>query len=190
MLLGERVSIRPLGAILETLGQHALRTHDPVLLAEHVRARLARTLSAAWRDAEHRLRVVTLDPAIEDRIRAGLEHDEHGPRLRMPPRAVEEICEAIAEEIEQLTAGGYPPVLLVDPRVRPAVRRMTASRMPRLVVLSDNEITRDTAIEAVGCVKPNGGERRGPGDGGLIAAGASLRAATENATSKVERPWK
>ncbi len=159
MLLGERVPIRQLGLILEALGQCALRTKDPILLVEHVRSRLARALSTASRDQENRLRVVTLDPALEDRIRAGIEHDERGLHVRLSPQAVEEICRCIAAEIEPLISEHHTTVVLVEPQLRPAIRRMTASRLPKLVVLSYNEITRDTKIESVAMV--------GVGDQGL-----------------------
>jgi len=156
MLLRERVPIRQLGAILEALGQAALRTKDLILLVEHVRGRLARTLSAAYRDNEKRLHLVTLDPALEDQIHAAVEHNERGLSVRMSPREVEEICRLIAAEVERLTSNGYPPVLLVDPRIRPAVRRLTAASLPHLVVLSYNEITRDTMVDAVAMVEIEG----------------------------------
>lgn len=156
MLLREHVPIRPLNHVLDALGHAALRTNDPILLVEHVRSRMARTLSAAYRDKEHRLRVVTLDPALEDQIRASIEQTDQGLFVRMPPRATEEICRTIAVEIESLTADRHPPVVLVDPQIRPALRRLTAASLPNLIVLSHNEITRDTQIEAVAMVEAEG----------------------------------
>ena len=70
LLLREGVPIRQLGPILETLGDYGSRTKDPILLTEYVRHRLARTICARYRDREGRLWVVTLDPALEDRVRA------------------------------------------------------------------------------------------------------------------------
>ena len=78
MLLREGVPIRQLGAILETLGDYATRTKDPILLTEYVRHRLARTICTRYRDHDNRLYVATLDPALEDRIRAGFDHNEQG----------------------------------------------------------------------------------------------------------------
>jgi flagellar biosynthesis protein FlhA len=152
MLLREQVSIRHLGPILETLGDYAPRTKDPVLLTEYVRHRLARSICTRYRDKENRLHVVTLDPAIEDRIRAGIEHSERGLFIRTAPAAIDAICRQIAAELEKLTRRNHPPVLLVSPQVRAGLRQMTASHLPRLVVLSYNEITRDTQIESVGMV--------------------------------------
>ncbi|MCL6503726.1 MAG: flagellar biosynthesis protein FlhA [Pirellulales bacterium] len=152
MLLREGVPIRQLGPILETLGDYAPRTKDPVLLTEYVRHRLARTLCARYRDAQNTLHVVTLDPALEDRIRAGIEHTERGLFIRLSPQAAESICAAIAAEVEKLTRAQHPPVVLVSPQIRPALKQLTAARLSQLVVLSYNEITRDTRIESHGLV--------------------------------------
>jgi flagellar biosynthesis protein FlhA len=152
MLLREQVSIRQLGPILETLGDYAPRTKDPVLLTEYVRHRLGRWICTRYRDKENRLHVVTLDPAIEDRIRAGIEHGERGLFIRMSPSAVDATCRQIAAEIEKLARKSHSPVLLVSPQIRAGLKQMTASHLPRLVVLSYNEITRDTQIESVGMV--------------------------------------
>lgn len=152
MLLREEVPIRQLGVILETLGDHAPRTKDPVWLTEYVRHRLARTLCTRYRDREDRLHIITLDPALEDRIAAGIDHNERGLFLRMSPPAVEKTCELIAVELEKLTRAGHPPIVLVSPQIRPGLKQLTSASLPRLVVLSYNEITRDTKIESLGVV--------------------------------------
>ena len=152
MLLREQVPIRQLGPILETLGEYASRTKDPALLTEYVRHRLARSICSRYRDKQNRLFVVTLDPALEDRIRAGIEHNERGMFIRMSPQAVDVTAKLIAKEVEKLTMAGHPPVALVSPQIRAGLKQMTASQLPRLVVLSYNEITRDTQIESVALV--------------------------------------
>ncbi|MFV2065506.1 MAG: flagellar biosynthesis protein FlhA [Pirellulales bacterium] len=152
MLLREQVPIRQLGTILETLGDYATRTKDPILLTEYVRHRLARAICTRYRDSEKRLHVVTFDPALEDRIRAGFEHNERGIFIRMSPQAVEATCRLIGVQVEQLTAANHPPVVLVSPQIRTALKQMTESHLPQLVAVSFNEVTRDTRIESVGLV--------------------------------------
>lgn len=152
LLLREQVPIRQLSAILETLGDYAPRIKDPILLTEYVRHRLARSICSRYRDRENRLFVVTLDPALEDRIRAGFDHNEHGLFIRMSPQAVETTCRLIAAEVEKLTVANHPPALLVSPQIRAALKQMTLSHLPHLVVLSYNEITRDTKIESMALV--------------------------------------
>lgn len=152
MLLREDVPIRQLGIILETLGDFATRTKDPVWLSEYVRHRLARTISTRYRDAQGRLHVMALDPGMEDRIAAGIEHTERGLFVRMSPQAVDLTCEKIQEGVKKLITAGHPPVILVSPRIRPGLRQITATSMPRLRVLSYNEITQDTKIESHGAI--------------------------------------
>ena len=96
--------------------------------------------------------VITLDPALEDRIAAGIEHTERGLFIRMSPPAIEKTCELISHELTKLTRANRQPIVLVSPQIRPGLKLLTAGPLPRLIVLSYNEITRDTRIESVGIV--------------------------------------
>lgn len=156
MLLREEVPIRQLSLILETLGDYAGKTKDLVLLTEYVRHRLARTICSRYRDAEGRLNVLTLDPGLEDKIAAGIDHSERGMFIRTPPSSVEKICERIAGELPKLTRAGKRPIVLVSPQIRPGLKLLTTGNLPRLHVLSFNEITRDTKVEIVGIITDNG----------------------------------
>jgi flagellar biosynthesis protein FlhA len=161
MLLREEVPIRQLSAILETLGDYASRTKDPIWLTEYVRHRLARTICSRLRDRDGRLHVVTMDPAMEDRIAAGVEHNERGLFVRLSPQAVERICARIGAELDKLTRANHPPVILVSPQIRPGLKQLAQASLPRLHVLSYNEVTRDTKIESVGIVTEAPGRTSG-----------------------------
>ncbi|NOY42883.1 MAG: flagellar biosynthesis protein FlhA [Planctomycetes bacterium] len=150
LLLREQVPLRQLALILETLGDYAGRTKDPILLTEYVRHRLARQICTHYRDAEAQLHVVALDPAMEDRIRAGFEHTDRGLFVRMSPQAVEATCSAISKELPKLTTAHHTPIILVSPQIRVALKQITDNHLPQLVVMSFNEVTRDTKIVTVG----------------------------------------
>lgn len=152
MLLREEVPIRQLSLILETLGDYAGKTKDPIILSEYVRHRLARTICSRYRDAESRIYVLTLDPAVEDKIASGVDHTERGLFIRTPPATVERLCDLIGNELTKLTRQGRKPIVLVSPQIRAGLKQMTAGNLPRLTVLSFNEITRDTRVEIVGIV--------------------------------------
>ncbi len=152
MLLREQVSIRQLATIMETLGDYAPRTKDPILLAEYVRHRLARQICTRYRNAEGQLHVLALDPALEDRIRAGFEHTERGLFIRMSPQAVEATCESIRAQLDKLTTANHLPIVLVSPQIRVALKQLTENHLPQLIVLSFNEVTRDTQIVTLGLV--------------------------------------
>jgi flagellar biosynthesis protein FlhA len=151
-LLREDIPIRQLGMILETLGDYAHRIKDPLWLTEYVRHRMARTISHRYRDESGTLRVITLDPMMEDRIAAGTEQTERGIFIRMPPEGIAKACAKIAEQLKKLDAIGRPRCVLVSPKIRLALRQMTQESISDLRVLSYNEVARDTNIESVGMV--------------------------------------
>ncbi len=150
LLLREQVSVRQLALILETLGDYSGRTKDPILLTEYVRHRLARQICTRYRDSENRLHVIALDPAMEDRIRAGFEHTDRGLFVRMSPQAIEATCSSISKEILKLTTAHHTPIVLVSPQTRAALKQIVENHLPQLVVISFNEVTRDTQIETHG----------------------------------------
>jgi flagellar biosynthesis protein FlhA len=148
----EEVPIRQLSQILETLGDYAAKTKDPIILSEYVRHRLARTICSRYRDAESRIYVLTLDPAMEDKIASGIDHTERGLFIRTAPATVERICDLMGNELNKLTRQGRKPIVLVSPQIRAGLKQMTAGNLPRLTVLSFNEVTRDTRVEIIGIV--------------------------------------
>jgi flagellar biosynthesis protein FlhA len=153
LLLREQVSIRQLGLILETLGDHAPRTKDPVQLAESVRRRLGRQICARYREATGDLHVVTLEPELEERLQAGVEQDERGWSVRLSRPDVDGICRRLHDEVENVTTSGRPAVLLVSPPLRPVLRRLTENKLPHLAVISTDEISNDTRTIAAGIVR-------------------------------------
>jgi flagellar biosynthesis protein FlhA len=154
-LLRERVPIRDLEQILETLGDYADRVKDLGLLTEYVRHGLARTICRQYRDAENVLHAITIDPAVEDMIAAGTDWSERGLSLKLAPQTSEAICRGIADVLKVLVSAGRAPVLLCGPQVRAAVRVITQASLPKLAVISLNEVTRDTQVEVHGQVDAN-----------------------------------
>jgi flagellar biosynthesis protein FlhA len=159
-LLREQVPIRQLGLILETLGQHASTTRDPTVLAEHVRRRLARSLSMRYRDEDNRLVVVTLEAELEQQVRECLESSDNGLAVRVSPRAVDAVCRSIEQELarvkeDEIAASDRPPIVLVSPDIRAGFKQITTARLPRLVVLSYDEISADTRVESAGMASVN-----------------------------------
>ena len=151
-LLREEISIRQLSTILETLGDYAPKTKDTVLLVEYARHRLARTICNKYSDAENVLRVVTLDPALEDRIAAGIKHSESGLDISLPPHIIGNLCSAISKQVEHLVRAGYPPVVVCAPQIRPGLKLMTSAHLTNLAVVSYNEVTRETRLDSFGVV--------------------------------------
>ncbi|QDT49411.1 flagellar biosynthesis protein FlhA [Symmachiella dynata] len=151
-LLREQVPIRNLEAILESLTDWADRTKDTGILTEYVRHGLSRQICQQLRDKNRVLRVITMDPAIEDLVAAGIEHGERGTVVKLSPQVSEAVTRGVAEELQRLTAAGHQPVIVVSPQIRATLKQITSAVLPSLAVLSLNEITRDTQVEAIGQV--------------------------------------
>ena len=151
-LLGERVPIRDLETILETLSDYADRTKDLAILTEYVRHSLARTICQQFRDNNRTLHVITLDPRLEDILAAGFEFGERGMVIKLSSQVSETITLGLATELEKLVKSGRPPVVICSPQVRSGLKQITSSALPKLGVMSLNEITRDTQVEAHGQV--------------------------------------
>ncbi len=155
-LLKEGVSIRDLGTILETIGDYAPRTKDPEVLTEYVRNALARTLCRQHVEKDGRMYVITLDPRLEDVIKAAIERTERGTFLALTPQMVGRIGERLSKEVEKLVTAGHTPLILCSPQVRAQVKKIADTIQPGIAVLSYNEIVRDIRVEALGMVAVEG----------------------------------
>ena len=151
-LLREQIPIRQLETILGALLAYGSQTKDLITLTTYVRMKLARTICARYRNENNVLNVVMLDPALEDQIRAGFEHKVNGLFLKMSLQAQENLCRMILAEVDKLTSKNYPPIVLVNPQIRMALRLITHATIPGLVVLSLAEITQDTQVVCFGMV--------------------------------------
>jgi flagellar biosynthesis protein FlhA len=150
-LLRERVSIRDLETILETLAVHAGRTRDIDQLTEQVRRSLARQITETYRGADGRLRVVTLDRQLDERL-AAASQTETRPAETLGDETTRSIVRAVAVAVGTLVEHGDPPVILTTAGARAVLKDLTRADLPRLVVLSQREIPRDTPLEVLGSV--------------------------------------
>ncbi len=155
-LLRERVPIRDMEAILETLGDYAARTKDLEVLTEYARNALSRCICKQYVDEQDRLWCLTLDPALEDLINGHLERGERGVTNTLPPLTAQQIVKQVGEKAQELTQSGRSAVLLCNPLIRSSLRRMVEPAMPHVAVLAFNEIVPEVAVEAVALVGLNG----------------------------------
>jgi flagellar biosynthesis protein FlhA len=153
-LLRERVPIRDLETILETLGDWAPKTKDTEVLTEYVRNSLARTICAQYKDAASVIHVVTLDPATEDYLQGNIQRLEHGSSLVIPPDRQAELALKTRKQVEAAAsaAGGAPVAVLCSPQVRLWTRRIVEPALAQTPVLALNEIVRGVDVQAHGVV--------------------------------------
>ncbi len=157
-LLQERVPVRDMETILETLGEWGNRTKDVEVLAEYVRNALARSICNQYKDDGDNLKCVTLDPTLEDIINKHVERTETGSYLTLPPAMANDIAAAIIQHLGKLTEVGTYPVVLCSPQIRLLLRRMLAPHLSNVVVLAYNEIVKGINIQSVSMVVLNSRE--------------------------------
>ncbi len=154
-LLKEGISIRDLVTILETLADNAPVSKNPILLTEHVRQALARTITKKLVGEDRKLSVITLDQRIEDLISQSVRHTDQDSYLSIEPEAAQKILMTLNEKLEGFTELNLQPVVLCSPVVRPYFKQLTERFVSNLIVLSHNEISSDILIESIGVIGIN-----------------------------------
>jgi len=152
-LLAERVSIRDLVTICETLATHGRTTRDPDLLTEYCRAALARQITRQYADDNLVLRVITIAGPTEEALANAVQHTEYGNTLALPPWEAQQLLAAVAAQVERAAAMGYEPVILCSSRIRIALRRLLQRRLPNVAVVSYAEVAPNATVEAIGSVE-------------------------------------
>jgi flagellar biosynthesis protein FlhA len=150
-LLLERVPIRNLRTICETLAELAPKTQDPVVLVAAVRVALGRSIVQNVGGLRQELPVITLDPALEQVLQDSMAGGgESSPGFE--PGLAERIQTALGDSTRRQEAAGEPAVLLVAPKIRPWIARLMRHSTPSLVVLAYNEIPENRRIRVIAAV--------------------------------------
>lgn len=151
-LLKEKVSIRNLPLIFETLADFARITTDTDILTEYVRQALARQITNQYVIPGEPLKVITLSGKVEKTIADAVQQTEHGSYLSLDPALSQSIIAAIAAQLEQHPFANQTPILLCSPAVRMYVRQLTERHFPNLPILSYNELEANVEVQSVGMV--------------------------------------
>jgi flagellar biosynthesis protein FlhA len=150
-LLLERVPIRNLRTICETLAELAPKTQDPVALVAAVRIALGRSIVQNIGGLRHELPVITLDPALEQVLQDSMAGGgDASPGFE--PGLADRIQTALADSTRRQEAAGEPAVLLVAPKIRPWIARLMRHSTPSLAVLAYNEIPENRRIRVIAAV--------------------------------------
>jgi flagellar biosynthesis protein FlhA len=152
-LLRERVSVRDLAVILETLGDHAGKTQEPAILGELSRRALGGQLITPYLEAGSKLPALALHPELEALLKSAMQRDsgEFGV-LALPPEQTQVILKDIGEMLKQARKKSRQPVMVVLPGLRLHVRRLLESRERDLAVVSFAEIPDTVDVDVMGLV--------------------------------------
>ena len=151
-LLKERVSVRDLVTIMETLADSAAFTKDPEILGEYVRRALSRNISRQYVQ-NNVMTCITLEPQTENLIVGSVQHSDRGSFVTLDPNSLQLFIASLSNELQKLTSAGFHPVLLTSPASRLYVRKLTERIAPNLVILSFAELESTIDVQSVGMVK-------------------------------------
>ncbi|MGA3156870.1 MAG: flagellar biosynthesis protein FlhA [Steroidobacteraceae bacterium] len=150
-LLAERVPIRNLRTIMETLAEHAAKTQDPSVLQAQVRIALSRQIVQDIAGSGVELPVVTLEPDLEQLLQTSL-NGVGANAAALEPGLAERLQTRLSESVRRQEAAGEPAVLMVAPALRAALARFSRAGIPGLHVLAWNEIPDNRRIRLVAAV--------------------------------------
>ena len=149
MLLKEGIPIRDLETIIESLGDHVNVLKDIDVAVEYVRQALKRTITRRFAEGNS-LRVITIDPRVEDMIMASVKKSDQGSYLSMDPETINKITGKATEEIDKVKDVIPTVIILTSPIVRVYFKKLIDQFVPGITVLSYAEIDNSIQIQSIG----------------------------------------
>ncbi len=151
-LLKEKVSIRNLEVILETLVDVGRNTKDLHYLTEIVRQKLGAAICQSLLGEAAVLNVLTLDPAIEQSLMQSVRNADSAATLVVEPKFAEQVLSKLAAQAERMMKANMLPVLLCSPDLRRHMRSLSERVVPHLRILSMAEIPNSVNLKSYGTV--------------------------------------
>lgn len=151
-LLKEQVSIRNLVMILESMSDYGSITKDIGFLTEKVRQTLGRQICLQYATEGKELKVLTIDPSVEQSIIDARMETGKGDIAALEPDFQRAWINSVANQIRMMQESGYYPVILSSEAARPLVKSSTQRAMPDLVIISVPEVVSDINIESMGVI--------------------------------------
>ncbi|MEK7703267.1 MAG: flagellar biosynthesis protein FlhA [Nitrospirota bacterium] len=152
-LLRERVAIRDLRTILETLADMAIATKDPDTLTEYVRQALSRSITKQYQTPDRILPVIHIDPKLDQQIAATVHQTAQGSYLTLDPLIAQQVIVAVRQSVDRVTTRGASPVILCSPMTRPHLRKLLERAFPNLAILSSAEIVPQVQLQSLETVR-------------------------------------
>ncbi len=152
-LLREKVPIKDIVTIMESLADNARNTRDLEVLTEYVRFSLSRTICNTVVDENRTINVVTLDPVIEDIVANNIQKSVQGSFPTVDPDTTTKISGAIKDTVESVYFYNNQPIILVSPNIRPVFRKLIEMVFPQIMIISLNEVPNDVQINSEGVVR-------------------------------------
>lgn len=150
-LLDEGVPILDMVRIIEAVAERGRISKDYEAMVEAARHALGSAISAQHA-RNGALSVITLDTAFEQSLLGELRHVDGMSVLAVDAPVLEHLLSNVRSLYDEAGRAGKEPVLAVAPALRPALRRLFAAAVPRMAVLSVNELAPHVQLARSGVV--------------------------------------
>lgn len=147
-LIAERISVRNMKLILESLAHWASREKDVIALVEHVRGSLARYISNKFAHGDD-LRVLLLSPEFEDVVRKGVRQTSGGSFLNLEPSASEDLIDRLTVGLDSLHVPQKDMVILASVDIRRYIKKLVEGRFRELDVISFGEVSETISVNVL-----------------------------------------
>ena len=151
-LLRERIPIKNLTLILETIADMASLTKNPDDLSEQTRKRLGMYFIKEYETEPNKLVALTFEPTLEQTLISRVKRSQFDIGLIMDPQLTEGIIKEIEPKIDEMNNNGITPVIVTTAELRLAFRRFMEPSYPQLLVLAYQELPSETQIEPFGAI--------------------------------------
>ncbi len=155
-LLHERIPVRDIVTILETLANFGSAGLGTDYLVGKVREALGRSITALYTESGGRLHVVSLHPETEHVLMLASRDSEQAGGVILDPVFTQEFLTRMEAVLRTAYANGPQPVLLVPTPIRQFVKRLVEPTYPNLAVMGYTEVSNSVNIQSAGTVVTNG----------------------------------
>jgi len=153
LLLDERVSIRNMALILESVAEARLTTTQPEGICELVRQRLGFQLVAEMKREDGSIPLIQLAPEWEDTfVTYQIDAPNAGLDVALPPNLFNKLADGVVDSVAQSADHGMFPAVVTSTRRRRLLRTIMQARGVANPVLSFEEIGLEARPALVGTV--------------------------------------
>jgi len=152
-ILRERISIRDLLTIIETIGEYIATTKNADILTGYVRQSLARAITRQYQDKDGNITVMIMSPDIEENISRSIQHTENESFISPDPNIVKKLVLNLQKLVNIFISSGIQPIILCSPNNRIHFRKILEKFYPSMVILAHNEISREVNVKSLGMVE-------------------------------------
>lgn len=152
-LLHEKIPLNDMLTIMESVADVAEYTKNVDIIVEQIRSRLARVITAQYRNDEGVIKLITFDTQSEQMMLDKLIDNDGTRQLGLNVGQINALIQAVSDKAAEILQQGVSPVIIiVDPMLRKALFDIFERFNLDVVTLSHAEIDADAKFEVLGTI--------------------------------------